>query len=270
MQISPQSARVYSVQTTYSSPGEAQAACARAAIEEDVLDFIRYGDGQTGPAVKLGPNDGDTFNGEPIPPGLESVQSWSVQAFYEALPRPFPESVGDKSASDINSPAWLNTTIQAARGSRLVSNFIWTADMRTGRTYLCSSAILLLTSVAAVHGALLRLERPEESKSWLVAARFSKRAEAKAAVCLQAMSDGVGDHIRAIIKEVDERLPPTVRKTINDVLIPMLLMEHRKIPNASAPQFDYQSDADGMLFVRLSPVLSIYNCTGSLRLHDDP
>ena len=102
-----------------------------------------------------------------------------------------------------------------------------------------------------MHGVLLRLERPGESKSWLVAARFSKRAEAKAAVCLLAMLEGVGDYIRAIIKEVDDRLTPAMRKSANDVLLPMLFAEYRKLWPGGTPPFDYETEADGVSFRRL-------------------
>lgn len=96
-----------------------------------------------------------------------------------------------------------------------------------------------------MHGALLRLERPGECKSWLVASRFGKRSEAKSAVCLLAMSEGVGDYIRAIIREVDNRLTPAMRKSVNDVLLPALLAEYRRVLPSANPEYEYQTEADG-------------------------
>ena len=119
---------MWSADPSYPTPAEAKKACSKTAIEQGVLDFIRYGDGQIRPAVKLGLDDGESFTGEPIPPGFTNLGPWSVQTFYEALPCQMPEDVGDKSAADINAPAWLNTMIQSARGSRLIFNFIWTSD----------------------------------------------------------------------------------------------------------------------------------------------
>lgn len=128
IQLSLTVAKVYSVNTGFPTFELAKKECAKAAIEQGVLDFIRYGDGQTQPAVKLGLEDGECFTGEPIPRGLEDLRPWPLQVFYEALPRPFPEEVGDKSATEINAPAWLNTMIQSARGSRLALNLTWTSE----------------------------------------------------------------------------------------------------------------------------------------------
>ena len=107
-----------------------------------------------------------------------------------------------------------------------------------------SSDSASLTTRAA-HGALLRLDRPGKRKSYLVAPRFAKRTEAKAAVCLLAMSEHVGDYIRALTKEVDARLTPPMRRTVNDMLLPAIMAEYRTIWPEGGPEFEYDSENDG-------------------------
>jgi len=45
---------------------------------------------------------------EDVTPEPETVVL-SLQVFYESLLQPFHEPVGDKTAYEINGPAWLNT-----------------------------------------------------------------------------------------------------------------------------------------------------------------
>jgi len=56
----------------------------------------------------------------------------TLQGFFEALPRPLPEPVDDKTVAEINAPGWLNGLIQSARGGKLEHKFIWTADTKLG------------------------------------------------------------------------------------------------------------------------------------------
>ncbi|OCH85385.1 hypothetical protein OBBRIDRAFT_798230 [Obba rivulosa] len=224
--------KVYSVDTIYESPTEAQKACAEVALAEDVLDYIKHGRSQANAAA--------ASTDESTAP--ESTETWTVQRFYEDLPQPVPETVPGKTAADINSPAWLNMAIQSARGAKIASNFIWTANAQTG-----------------LHGCLLRLTRPGESRSYLADAIFAKRNEAKAAVCLLAMSQGVGTWIRDLAKEVENRLSPEVKKQVTDMLLPALLSEYRKVRPSASPAFDFHTvqDACGCtLTVELSPTPS--------------
>ncbi|KAI9059441.1 hypothetical protein FKP32DRAFT_1606126 [Trametes sanguinea] len=216
IRLGPRNSRVWSVGTVYNSPGEAKKACAEAAVADGVLDYIR----------SWSSNAPDMAVDEP---GSELPKSTiSLQQFFDSLPKPFPEQVAGQTAVDINGPAWLNTTIQSARGGKIVPNFIWTVDPKLG-----------------FHGCLLRLERPGEVKSYLVDARFSKRAEAKAAVCLLAMSEGVGDYIRGVAKAVEDRLPAPMRKYVAEVLTPTLNAEYRKAHGPGIqPQVEYDMDLD--------------------------
>ncbi|KAI0925302.1 hypothetical protein AcV7_005578 [Taiwanofungus camphoratus] len=229
--LSQRLSKVFSVDTVYDSGEDAKRACADVALAEGVLDFIKQWDSQTEPTLPSGERQPQDI--------LGNIDTWSVQSFFETLPRPFPEPVEDKTAHEINGSAWLNTTIQTARGGKLVAKFIWT-----------------ISELSGMHGCLLRLERPGECKSYLVDAKFSKRAEAKAAVCLQAMSQGVGSYIREIAKEVEAKVPAEMKRQVNEVLLPTLLSEYRKLRPGATPDFDFSVDTDACgctLTIELSP-----------------
>ena len=115
IRLSSRNRKVYSVNTIYNSLSEARNACAEVALAEGVLDYIKA----------WSPVAYD-LKEEP-----ESTTSLSLQQFFDLLPKPFPEPVVG-TAADMNGPAWLNTTIQAARGAKLVPNFIWIVDPRFG------------------------------------------------------------------------------------------------------------------------------------------
>ena len=116
IRLSSRSRQVFSVNTIYNSPSEARKACAETALAEGVIDYIKS---WSASSFDLGE---DTEASGPLP----------LQQFFETLPHPFPEPITSKSAVDVNSPAWLNTALQAARGGKLVPNFVWTADTRSG------------------------------------------------------------------------------------------------------------------------------------------
>ncbi|KAI0367916.1 hypothetical protein BV20DRAFT_981087 [Pilatotrama ljubarskyi] len=216
IRLGPRNSRVWSVSTVYNTAAEAKKACAETALADGVLEYIKT---WSASATDMSVDE----------PGSEFPNSSiGLQQFFDALPKPFPEQVPGKTALDINGPAWLNTTIQSARGGKIVPNFVWTVDPKLG-----------------FHGCLLRLERPGEVKSYLVDARFSKRAEAKAAVCLLAMSEGVGDYIRGVAKAVEDKLPAATRKHVTEVLTPLLNAEYRKVHGPGIqPQIEYDMDVD--------------------------
>lgn len=92
-------------------------------MKEGVLDFIKFGNGQTQPAKAAADDLEDSggvvreFTPPPPPKGL------TLQEFFETLPRPFPENIGDMSVNEFNAPAWLNLILQSARGGRLASSY---------------------------------------------------------------------------------------------------------------------------------------------------
>ena len=104
----------------------AKAACAADAIVEGILDFIMFGNGQTAPAEKrlFEPEQDDMSAAPPV--------TLTLQGFFEALPRPLPEPVDEKTVAEINAPGWLNSLIQSARGGKFELKFIWTTDTKLG------------------------------------------------------------------------------------------------------------------------------------------
>jgi hypothetical protein len=91
-------------------------------MREGVLDFIKFGNGQTQPAKPAEADLEDSsiareFTPPPPPKGL------TLQEFFETLPQPFPENIGEASVNEFNAPAWLNLTLQSARGGRLISSY---------------------------------------------------------------------------------------------------------------------------------------------------
>ena len=106
----------------YNSAKEAKNACGRVALEQGVIEFIQFGNGQTQPPPKVEQDEQDEMANEPkeiIPP----LKPLTLQEFYDSLPRPFPEPVGEMTASEIHAPGWLNMTMQSARGGQLHSTF---------------------------------------------------------------------------------------------------------------------------------------------------
>ncbi|KII84788.1 hypothetical protein PLICRDRAFT_179128 [Plicaturopsis crispa FD-325 SS-3] len=238
--LSPHSSRVYSSTVSFETLVEAKKACAIVAMEQDVLEYIKHGNGQTQPAQPdtLQPGAPVASTSE-ITPDSTPPSAMTLQGFYDSLPQPFPEDLGDKLASQINGPAWLNQTIQSARGGRLSTHFIWTTD-----------------GISGMHGCLLRIERPGDSKSYLVDARFSKRADAKSAVCLQAMSQGVGNYIRAIGKAVEDMVTPMMRAWANEQVLPILGAECNRLKPRCPPTYEFEKDRDAFgctLILELSP-----------------
>ena len=76
--------RVFTVDVVHLTFEAAKAMCAADAISEGILDFIKFGNGQTAPAERRLFQDDDTMSAPP--PG-----ALTLQGFFEALPRPLPE-----------------------------------------------------------------------------------------------------------------------------------------------------------------------------------
>jgi hypothetical protein len=238
IELSPHVIKVYASDTIYNTYNEAKAACAEAALREGVLDFIKHGNGQLRPASPQlysirSSSDINGVSANKQPPS-------TLQAFYESLPRPFPESFESKDANELGAPGYMNTLVQNARGGKLTTTFIFTSDGTPG-----------------LHGCFLRLDRPTEYRAYLVDPRFPKRADAKAAVCLQALSHGAGDYMRAIGKAVEARVTPLMKTWVNDQVYPVLLSEYNKLSNRH-PNFTYEKEKDA------------FGCTMTLHLAADP
>ena len=123
--------RVFSVDVVHPTFEAAKAMCAADAISEGILDFIKFGNGQTTPAERHLFQEDDTMSAPP-PVAL------TLQGFFEALPRPLPEPVDDKMVAEINAPGWLNGLLQSARGGKFEHKFIWTTDTKLGSMFFFS------------------------------------------------------------------------------------------------------------------------------------
>ncbi|TFK35030.1 hypothetical protein BDQ12DRAFT_612281, partial [Crucibulum laeve] len=242
--LSPHAFRVCSVDSTYPSHREAKTACAKLAIDQGFLDFIKYGNGQTQQPTRT--------EAVQIPDAGPATTPLTLQEFYETLPQPFPEAVGDKTAAEINAPAWLNTTLQSARGGQLTCNFISTDNLVLGH-----------------HGCLLRLDRPNESRTYLVDCRFPKRADAKAAVCLLAMSQGVGNYIRKVKEDADNKLPAKMRLLANERILPLLSIECGKIRPGNRPEYEFITERHAYGCI-LKLDLSTESTVANIRKYDVP
>ena len=96
-----------------------------------------------------------------------------------------------------------------------------------------------------MHGCLLRLERPGEPRSYLVDLRFYKRGDAKAAVCLLAMSQGVGHYIKEVGEAVQTKLSPESKKLAHQHIYFQLASECEKVRPGNHPIFTFPTDRDG-------------------------
>jgi len=127
--------RVFSVDVVHPTFEAAKATCAADAISDGILDFIKFGNGQTAPAERRLFQEDDAMSAPP-PVAL------TLQGFFEALPRPLPEPVDDKTVAEINAPGWLNGLLQSARGGKFEHKFIWTTDTKLGSMFFCFSFAL--------------------------------------------------------------------------------------------------------------------------------
>ncbi|KAF9039264.1 hypothetical protein BJ165DRAFT_1596745 [Panaeolus papilionaceus] len=222
--LHPHLFRVYVTDPIYNTAKLAKYESARIALESDVLDFIKYGNGQSQPPPKF---DEDLENESPNNPPVNATKAISLQEFYESLPKPFPEDFGDKSASEVNSPAWLNTTLQTARGGRFIVTFV-----------------PIMETIKNLYGCILRLRRPEETQTYIVDPLFPKRSDAKPAVCFLAISQGVGDYIRRVKDELDNRISPERRKLANEKLYQILASEAKRVRPGNLIEYSYEQDRD--------------------------
>ena len=114
----------------YNSFSEAKKQCSLLAVKQGVLDFIKYGNGQTVP--EQAPDELLELNmakdDEPTSTKKGREGAILLQSFFDTLPKPFPEAVGDKPASEINAPGMLNNTLQLAKGAKLNIHFYFLND----------------------------------------------------------------------------------------------------------------------------------------------
>lgn len=212
-------------------------------MREGVLDYIKYGNGQTKPAVT--PSDPAGPISISREPELDRTgrPSISLEDFFDTLLKPFPEALGEKTISEINAAGMLNSTLQLAKGGRLSLMYYFFGE--NGRKqYLLRIDCLDLHSFL-VHGCIIRLIRPEETRTYLVEPKFSKRADAKAAVSLLAMSQGICQYIRSIASTIENKVTPEMRKIANEQILPILGSEYAKLRHGMHPTYEYDHDQGG-------------------------
>jgi len=129
--LSPHIQRTYSILVSVDYPKKslAKAACAKLAIEDGVIDFIKHGDGLEQPVQAL-PGGGVIGGNEGVLrqcffvlfghrfglrlTGMIATTTGPVtlQAFHAALPKPMPDEIGTKHNGEVNAVAWLNNMVQ--------------------------------------------------------------------------------------------------------------------------------------------------------------
>lgn len=134
IQLSPHVERVYMSQPICDTYEEAKEACAKAAIAEGVLNFIKHGNGQVRPPSPKPLPDSPTneWDGQ----SSNSTAPLALQTFFDSLPRPFPEKFDSNDAHKINAPGWLHSLIQSARGGKLGMSYFFTSGTTPGRQYI--------------------------------------------------------------------------------------------------------------------------------------
>ena len=112
---------MFSVGAIHDLPRDAQSACSQVAVDGGILEFIKFDNGQvtptTIPAVDL-----------LLPPVHTPITTTkgttTLQNLFNSLPKPFPERLElNKTATELNDPGLLNSTLQMGKGSKLTSQF---------------------------------------------------------------------------------------------------------------------------------------------------
>lgn len=81
----------------------------------------------------------------------------------------------------------------------------------------------------------------------MVEPQFSKRADAKSAVCLAALAAGVGTYVHGIGQAIEAKVSSETRSLIFDCIFPLLLTEYGKFwPDKHPEMFEYTKDRDGV------------------------
>jgi len=106
--------------------------------------------------------------------------------------------------------------------------------------------LLIIRPVNLAHGAILRLTRPGEVRTYMVEPQFPKRADAKNAVCLAALAAGVGEYVRGVIAALEAKISPETRTLVMESILPLLTTEYAKYWPSKLPEmFEHTKDRDG-------------------------
>jgi hypothetical protein len=106
--------------------------------------------------------------------------------------------------------------------------------------------ISFVDNVPGLSGCVLRLELPDRNaKTYIVDNHFAKRQDAKAAVCLLAMSQNIDAHILSLREEVESKLPPAHRLAAQNIILPALRRITRS-KGQTKPMFEFLWSEEGM------------------------
>ncbi|KAJ6510419.1 hypothetical protein C8R45DRAFT_388254 [Mycena sanguinolenta] len=209
IQLAPHCWRVYSCQPIFGSASEAREHCANLAIDEGVLEFIKHGNGQMTPKSDFTPSE----------TRFENLKH-DLQSFYESLPRPLAEAFGEKTAAEINAPAWLGSLLANAKGAGFTAEFYPLSTVDDDPV-----GVRRKVEPTKLLGCLLRLERPGECRTYLAEPQFLTAKDAKAAVALLALSLGAGKWVRGSTSAVKARVTPEMRRFAQTTLFQALIAE---------------------------------------------
>ena len=102
-------------------PRDAQSACSQVAVDGGILEFIKFGNGQTTPTTIPAV---DPLLPPVHAPVTTTKGTTTLQNLFNSLPKPFPERLElNKTATELNDPGLLNSTLQMGKGSKLTSQF---------------------------------------------------------------------------------------------------------------------------------------------------
>jgi len=98
---------------------------------------------------------------------------------------------------------------------------------------------------------------------------FPKRVDAKPAVCLLALSQGLGNYIRGIQDSIDNKLSPEMRVLANTRFMQALSAECARVRQGNRTNFVYSMDRDGEFPMKLveNQLIKITRSSCSLCLH---
>ncbi|KAL0576642.1 hypothetical protein V5O48_005342 [Marasmius crinis-equi] len=186
---------LYRVYCTASEPehdtvDNAREECARVALKQGFSDFIK------------------SSKDLPVEPFADTYAPLDdTQQFFESMDSSFRENFAGKTVQQIQPVQRLNDSLKRTKGSRLLHSFHLIKRAGDNRW----------------SGYVLRFEREGETKAYILEPCFRKHKDARAAVCLQAMSQGAEEYLRRLHVEVESRVTEEMKilaKKIRPVLQP--------------------------------------------------
>ncbi|EAU84114.2 hypothetical protein CC1G_06976 [Coprinopsis cinerea okayama7 len=219
--LSLHQAETYSTEATFESKAKAKAQCASTALKEDLLEYLKSGEGNGEPSARFP-------SGLGIQLQRAASHRYSLQEYFDTLPKPFPIEVGQKSALDLKPVNWVNSLVQGTKVPGLKVNYYFTSSDQ---------------GAASLSGCVLRVEwhpnaaNPQKIDwklpTYIVDCHFARRADAKAAVCLLAVSQdmqGTIQQLKERWQDSREALLSRAHRTLAESrIIPTLMSKGSKL-----------------------------------------